>query len=958
MKSLKTITKNSHLAIHLLSVLLFFCLLYTLLFSTVIFSGQLLGPGDGFTQNLPNFYSPLTLWTNLLFAGFPAAADPQVATWYPISPILHIIPNSWNSFVICAYVLASCFSYGYVYTITRSKLAAFVGGITYGMSGFMMAHLDHTNMIHTASWMPLSIWALEKLRHRASPLWLIVGVGAIAFSILAGHPQIAVYSFGLSAVYALTLGWNAPIGRGKYYRLSFAVVGLGVGLAAIQIIPTMELSALGLRSEMTFEEFNAYSLPPVEAVKLLFPYFFGGSPLWLYDIPYHFGSFGSSGLRETTGYVGLLPLMLAVIGLLSRKSIGIARFWLCVTLVAFLLTLGYATPLSSLVYHVPLYNKFRVPARHFIEMALAVSALSGIGVAAIQEQLVSKRLLMRTVLGSISLITLVLIGIFFSSNAIFSRIEEVASQTQANQFTLLPWYNPALGIPLLVFLIAATVLIVWFQSPKSQLLKSFLLLILVIDLGSFGWFYEWQYSAPYKDQLIPTISTSHYKKILIDERQRMLSTRGSLATLKQIPSNLSQLWNVPNAGGYNPLILKRISELLQIEASGIVPGKEWANIDNHSLDILATKYVFMPKLPPTLTGDRGFRWCQEDMAISLGSGCGNPHPNRVKLRVPERVTANAIGIVSSLGCSTGVHDNAKVVNVSVTDVNQKTANQSLQAGRDTSEWAYDCSDVRPHMQHQRATIFESFPTRRDESTKCQGHKYVSILPLNKLDDVKSVELEYVGSSGADIGIQKVSLINNETKQSYPVTEISSLLANTSRWHHVEDIDQTSVYENLRAMPQTWLVPEVVSAKPDEVLRAIKSSQLPDGRFYDPSQVALIEEPLNLNAQNFDPDATAKIIRKTNTSMEIQTSSNSPAFLILSDVDYPGWQANIDREPTHIFKTNYAMRGVAVPEGNHVVRFEFEPLSFHLGVGISLASLFLLGYLSFSLRNKYKFATYN
>lgn len=153
MKLLKTITKNSHLAIHLLSVLLFFCLLYTLVFSTVIFSGQLLAPenGDGFTQNLPNFYSPLTLWTNLLFAGFPAAADPQVATWYPISLILHIIPNSWNSFVICAYVLASCFSYGYVYTITRSKLAAFVGGITYGMSGFMMAHLGHTNMIHTAS---------------------------------------------------------------------------------------------------------------------------------------------------------------------------------------------------------------------------------------------------------------------------------------------------------------------------------------------------------------------------------------------------------------------------------------------------------------------------------------------------------------------------------------------------------------------------------------------------------------------------------------------------------------------------------------------------------------------------------------------------------------------------------------------------------------------------------------
>ena len=54
---------------------------------------------------------------------------------------------------------------------------------------------------------------------------------------------------------------------------------------------------------------------------------------------------------------------------------------------------------------------------------------------------------------------------------------------------------------------------------------------------------------------------------------------------------------------------------------------------------------------------------------------------------------------------------------------------------------------------------------------------------------------------------------------------------------------TSVYENLRVMPRTWLANEVVSVNPDQALDAIKAGRLPDGRGFDPAQTALVEAPI-------------------------------------------------------------------------------------------------------------------
>ncbi|MGB5962248.1 MAG: YfhO family protein [Coleofasciculaceae cyanobacterium] len=958
----KTSQLNSPL-FHTFSIFLFFSILFTIFFAPVIFSERLLAPGDGITYYVPAFYSHRTLWTDLILSGFPVAADPQVETWYPISLILSLIPNSWNAFVVSAYVLASCFTYGYVYSLTNSRLAGLISGIVYSMSGFMMAHLGHTTIIHAAAWMPLLIWTADRLSDRLSAWWFVIGTGAVACTILAGHPQISLYGIGLSAAYAFLLGWTTPVGRWKYYGTFLAVIILGVFLAAIQIVPTAELSGLSLRAKMTFQDFASHSLPPDQITQLIFPYLFGGGGPFLPDSqpPY----FGGWNLTEVTGYIGLLPPLLAVIGFLVHRDKPIARFWLVVAVLTLLLSLGSGTPLARLLYYLPAYNKFRAQGRHFIEMALAVSVLAGFGVSAMQKQLVPKPLVWKTVLVSTLIVILNLVSIFVFSNKIQQKA--IAADVGITEpLSFFPWTNPAVGVPLVIFFLVVTVLIYFYRSLKkpSRLSVFLLLIILVIDLGSFGRFYAWEAAAPNQDVLTPTAVMSRYRKLLNENKQRIFATRGGIGNFDEIPPNISRIWGIPNASGYGPLILSRYSELLSVEGGGDI-SSGWDDLNDQSLDITAVRYVSvpLPELPvdtANVTSNKGILWAADDLTLAMGVTCGvETQPQSVKLKLSSQPKATAIAIVSSLGCSTKLLNNAEVLQVSVKDTTGKVVTKSLLAGKNTSEWAYDCSDVLPQMQHNKAPIFSSLLHQRQGYPDCQIHKYLSVLPLGQINNVEEIDLKWVGSS-ASINIQKISLFDEQTKQSYPVNNSHISRNYTTRWQQVEDIQQTRpfffgarIYENLRAMPRVWLVPEVVSAKKDQVLNAIKSSKLPDERSFEPSQVALIEKPLNFKVEKLDPAATAKIINLADTQLEIKTSSSSPAFMVLSDIYYPGWEAKIDGKPTKIFQTNYALRGVQIPAGEHTIKFEFKPVSFHIGAGISAASLFLLGYLAWKLQKDQK-----
>ncbi len=915
---------------HALFVILFYSLLFLTFFSPVVFGGRLLAlGGDGLYIYLPNFYSSKVWWDTTTFAGFPMMADPEAATWYPPAALLSLLPGTWNVFIILAYVAASSFMYGYLFKITGSRLAALVSGIVFGLSGFRMAQAGNVVITHSTVWVPLVIWSLEQLRARLSALWLAAGSIGVALCLLGGQPQIFFYAAILSAAYAFVRGWNAQAGRLRYYAAALVMMVLGTGLAAVQIVPTSELLSQSLRAGYSFQDFVSYSLPPRQWLTMIFPYVFGGLPESGL-LPY----FGHDNQTELTGYVGLLSLMLAVLGLIATKKRALSLFWLGVALLAFLLVLGDATPLAWLVYHLPILGSFRVPSRHLMEFTFAASVLAGLGVAAIVKQQVSTILLRKTILVAVLALLACLILLFLNQSYMAAR----AAQNGISQLSLFPWNNRAVAAPLLIFLMAIAAICYWHRRPNSTARAALLLSVLVIDLGSFGFFYQWRYFSLSKNALMPPPFAAAYKDSLAVSNQRVMSFRGYRGTADEMPAGLTRLWGVPNASGYNALILKRTSNLLpMIDQPGLPPP--WSDPDNRNLDLLAARFLFLPR-SQVLTDERGISWLNDEMRFWLGQGCNQLPRKSARVVVPAPTKSTALAIVSRLACASQIPDGTEVARVRLTDTGGDVQTRSLLAGRDSSEWAYDCGSVKPSVRHQRARIFSSYPAKMNEEP-WQGHTYETTLPLDGVKEIKSIEFEWVGGAGAII-LEKLSLIDEASKTSHPIDPAS---IDSDAWRFVEEAGAARVYENLHVMPRAWLANEVVSVDANQALDTIKTGRLPDGRGFDPARAALVEAPIALNSQSVDSKASATIAALSGTHMEVRTSSATAGFLVTSDAFYPGWRASVDDQEAPLYRADYAIRGVMLPPGQHTVSFDYHPRRFYLGAGISLLSLLALSALA-------------
>src|SRR5260370_22357581 len=237
------------------------------------------------------------------------------------------------------------------------------------------------------------------------------------------------------------------------------MVIMGMGLAAIQIIPTAELISQSARVGYSFQDFASHALPPRQALTMIFPASFGALPE-SGAVPY----FGAVNQTELTGYVGLLSLMLAALGVVVAKKRALAWFWLGVALLAFLFAMGDATKLARLIYHVPILNSFRAPARHFVELTTAASVLSGLAVAAILRQEVSAKLIRTTIMIAAAATAIFVILLLMNS----SYMSALALQKNVGHLSLLPWKNRAVGMPIIIFLLGGAVLAYWHKQPVSE----------------------------------------------------------------------------------------------------------------------------------------------------------------------------------------------------------------------------------------------------------------------------------------------------------------------------------------------------------------------------------------------------------------------------------------------------------------------------------------------------------
>ena len=75
-----------------------------------------------------------------------------------------------------------------------------------------------------------------------------------------------------------------------------------------------------------------------------------------------------------------------------------------------------------------------------------------------------------------------------------------------------------------------------------------------------------------------------------------------------------------------------------------------------------------------------------------------------------------------------------------------------------------------------------------------------------------------------------------------------------------------------------------------------------------------------------------------TPNRIEIEAEGPGLLVLSEVQYPGWNVSIDGQGTHIMTSDGIFRAVPLTEGMHNLVFEFQPLTVFIGLLCTFAAI--------------------
>lgn len=147
----------------------------------------------------------------------------------------------------------------------------------------------------------------------------------------------------------------------------------------------------------------------------------------------------------------------------------------------------------------------------------------------------------------------------------------------------------------------------------------------------------------------------------------------------------------------------------------------------------------------------------------------------------------------------------------------------------------------------------------------------------------------------------------------------------------------NVYRNEMVLPRALVVYQAWAAADQET--AWDLIHRPD---FDPASAVVLEGIAA--AQGGVPPAggSARVVDYGTDRLEIEVDSPEVGYLVLSEPYYPGWQAEVDGEPTEILRANYAFRAVPVPAGVHRVTMAFRPATWRGGLAITLGMMVLLG----------------
>jgi hypothetical protein len=370
-------------------------------------------------------HGQVPLWNPYLYAGAPHVADIQSGVFYPINllafglsrevtyrlmellSVFHFFLAGVAMYLCLRFLRPTAKDEGRRMNTESSfvnepitRPASLLGAIALMFSDLFVIHFGNLNLIAVAAWLPLVFLGTHRALNQRSVGWALSGGVFLGIAALAGHAQplqFIVLLVGLYTLYHLLTEWR------QGWRWASQTIGLagligvvGLGLAALSLLPALEMVRYTRRAGLTYAEAAQYSLPPQALIGLLVPDFFGRGV----------AGFWAPWPRVEVGYLGVLPLLLAAVGVTLRwrerrlepVERRVALFLAGLALLSLLVALGEHTPLHRWVYDlVPGFQNLRVPARFVYLTDFALAALAALGLDALLRPEANLRRIARAV---------------------------------------------------------------------------------------------------------------------------------------------------------------------------------------------------------------------------------------------------------------------------------------------------------------------------------------------------------------------------------------------------------------------------------------------------------------------------------------------------------------------------------------------------------------------------------
>jgi hypothetical protein len=153
-------------------------------------------------------------------------------------------------------------------------------------------------------------------------------------------------------------------------------------------------------------------------------------------------------------------------------------------------------------------------------------------------------------------------------------------------------------------------------------------------------------------------------------------------------------------------------------------------------------------------------------------------------------------------------------------------------------------------------------------------------------------------------------------------------------------DEVKIFENEDVLPRAFFVSAyTLAADGGEALDLLRAEG------FDPASVVILEkEPARLShgAGDLANGSHVDILEYTPNRVTIEADLHADGFVVLTDLYYEGWRAFENGMEHEVHRADYVFREVQLEKGRHTIEFVFDPLSFKVGLAITVLALLLVG----------------